>query len=279
MGTYAIGDVQGCYDELQALLHHIAFNPHKDTLWFAGDLVNRGPKSLEVLRFIRDLPAAKVVLGNHDIHLLSLANGHPHPEHTLHAVIAAPDCTALIDWLRQQPLLHYDADLGYLMTHAGVLPQWTLAQAQTYAHEVENLLQQDDYADHLHHLYGNEPNQWREDLSGYDRWRFITNAFTRMRFCTLEGHLDFMHTGKVGSQPNTLHAWFDVPHRALGDIPIIFGHWAALEGKTNAKNVFEVDTGCAWGGSLTAMRLEDRQLFSVPSQMQASGEFYRAAAT
>jgi len=269
MPTYAIGDVQGCYDELQALLECIALNPAKDQLWFAGDLVNRGHQSLQVLRFIRNLPNAVVVLGNHDIYLFSLANGHPFKDHTLHDVLAAPDCQELVDWLRHQPLLHYDADLGYLMTHAGLFPPWSLAQAQRYAQEVEAVLQRDDYAAHLDLLYGNQPDQWREDLSGYDRLRFITNAFTRMRFCTSDGKLDFTCVGKVGSQPDNLLAWFQVPHRAVGNISIVFGHWAALEGRTQTRGVFGLDTGCAWGGSLTAMRLEDGQQFSVPSKIVA----------
>lgn len=272
MPTYAIGDVQGCYDELRDLLQCIAFDPQKDALWFTGDLVNRGHQSLQVLRFIRSLPCAQVVLGNHDIHLLSLANGHRFKNHTVQDVLAAPDCQELVDWLRQQPLLHYDAQLGYVMTHAGVFPHWSLAQAQAYAREVEQVLQRADYADHLESLYGNQPNQWHADLAGYDRWRFIVNAFTRMRFCTLEGELDFLHLGKIGSQPGHLLPWFTLPHRAIGDTPIVFGHWAALEGKVQGESaqVFALDTGCAWGASLTAMRLEDRQLFSVPSRMQGN---------
>lgn len=263
MSTYAIGDLQGCYDELQALLAHIAFDPAKDRLWFAGDLVNRGPKSLEVLRFIRNLPNAIVVLGNHDIYLLHLAGGHPFKDHTLYEVLNAPDCEEIIDWLRKQPLLHYDPELNYVMTHAGILPEWSLSQAQAYAHEVEMVLQRDDYREYLQHLEGNEPNQWHPNLSGYDRIRFIVNAFTRMRFCTLDGKLDFVHTGKIGSQPDGLFAWFQIPNRAIGDIPIVFGHWAALEGKVEIDNTFGLDTGCVWGNALTAMRLEDRELFSV----------------
>jgi bis(5'-nucleosyl)-tetraphosphatase (symmetrical) len=263
MPTYAIGDVQGCYDELQALLDHIAFNPAQDQLWFAGDLVNRGHQSLQVLRFIRDLPNAVVVLGNHDIYLLSLANGHPFKDHTVQDVLTAPDCQELIDWLRRQPLLHYDPRLNYVMTHAGVLPQWSLIQAQHYAREVEAVLQSDDYAQHLDDLYGDQPDQWQENLSGYDRLRFIVNAFTRMRFCTRDGQLNFSCTGKISSAPKDMLAWFQVPHRAIGDTPIVFGHWAALEGKTQAPGVFGLDTGCVWGGSLTAMRLEDGEQFSV----------------
>jgi bis(5'-nucleosyl)-tetraphosphatase (symmetrical) len=272
MPTYAIGDVQGCYDELQDLLQCIAFDPQQDVLWFTGDLVNRGHQSLHVLRFVRSLPRAQVVLGNHDIHLLSLANGHPFEKHTLQDVLAAPDCQELVDWLRRQPLLHEDAQLGYVMSHAGVFPHWSLAQAQRYAREVEQVLQRPDYADHLDSLYGNQPNQWHADLAGHDRLRFIVNAFTRMRFCTLEGELDFLQTGKIGSQPDHLLPWFAVPHRAIGAVPIVFGHWAALGGQIpeGIAPVFALDTGCAWGASLTAMRLEDSQLFSVPSRVQGN---------
>lgn len=265
MTTYAIGDVQGCYDELQALLALIRFDPSQDQLWFAGDLVNRGHQSLQVLRFIRSLNNAVVVLGNHDIHLLALANGHAYKDHTLYDVLAAPDRQELVDWLRQQPLLHYDASLGFLMTHAGLLPQWGVAQAQGYAQEVAAILRSDQYAQSLEYLYGNYPDQWRPDLTGWDRLRFIVNAFTRMRFCGADGKLDFNHTGKVGSQPAGYLPWFQLPNPALHNTAIVFGHWAALAGDTAVPEIFALDTGCAWGGALTAMRLEDRQRFSVRS--------------
>lgn len=269
MSTYAIGDVQGCYDELQALLETIAFDPAKDQLWFAGDLVNRGPQSLAVLRFIHSLKDAKIVLGNHDIHLISLANGSPYKDHhTLHDVLAAPDCHELIDWLREQPLFYYDPILGYAMVHAGLLPQWDIPQAQHHAAELEAVLRSRNYRSCLPHLQGNQPKLWDDTLSGWNRLRFILNAFTRLRFCTREGQLDFTCTGKIGSQPEGYMAWFQIPNRASRSIPIIHGHWAALEGKVDTPNIFALDTGCAWGGSLTAMRLEDRQCFSVPSKME-----------
>lgn len=268
MATYAIGDVQGCYSELQELLAAIKFDPQADRLWFAGDLVNRGPNSLEVLRFVKNLGNAVVVLGNHDLHLLSLANGHPYKDHTMYDVLAAPDCQELIDWLRQQPLLHYDAKLGYLMTHAGLPPQWSLAQAQNYAEEVETQLNDDRYAEFLDHIYGNQPDTWREDLTGWDRLRYIVNALTRLRFCTPSGKLDLVSVGKAGSQPPGFLPWFQVQNRACRDVNIVFGHWAALEGVTHTPQVFALDTGCAWGGSLTALRLEDRQLFEVRSKIR-----------
>jgi len=268
MPTYAIGDIQGCFDELQDLLGSINFNPDQDTLWFAGDLVNRGPKSLETLRFIRNLKNKIVVLGNHDIYLLSLANGHPHKDHTLYDLLAAPDCGDLVNWLRKQPLFHYDATLNFAMSHAGIFPPWSLAQAQQYAREVEVVLQADHYATQLEYLYGNQPDEWDESLSGFDRLRFILNAFTRMRFCTLEGKLEFSCAGKIGTQPEGYLPWFAVPNRAMADVPIVFGHWSALEGHTNTPLVFDVDTGCVWGASLTALRLEDRQYFSVASKIK-----------
>jgi bis(5'-nucleosyl)-tetraphosphatase (symmetrical) len=265
MATYAIGDVQGCFDELQALLTLIEFNPSSDQLWFAGDLVNRGPKSLQVLRFIKQLRNAIVVLGNHDIHLLSLANGHPFKDHTLYELLAAPDCYELADWLRQQPLMHYDAKLGYVMAHAGIFPRWSLTQAHRYAQEVEQVLRQDDYATWLDHLYGNQPDTWRDDLTGWDRLRFIVNAFTRMRFCTPAGQLEFTSAGEAGSAPDGYLPWFKIPNSSIGQVNIVYGHWAALAGETYTPHVFALDTGCAWGGSLTAMRLEDQQRFSVPA--------------
>jgi bis(5'-nucleosyl)-tetraphosphatase (symmetrical) len=267
MSIYAIGDVQGCYDELQELLALVKFDPAQDTLWFAGDLINRGPHSLQTLRFIKSLPRAVVVLGNHDIHLLALANGHPFRQHTLHEVLAAPDCQELVDWLRRQPLLHYDAGLGYVMTHAGLLPQWSLAAAAGYAKELEAVLQRDDYATTLEHLYGNQPDCWEETLAGWGRLRFIMNAFTRMRFCTPHGKLDFGNNGPVGTQLPGYYPWFELPRDADTELKIVFGHWAALAGVTHNSRVFALDTGCAWGGSLTAMRLEDSQRFSVRSKM------------
>jgi bis(5'-nucleosyl)-tetraphosphatase (symmetrical) len=270
MSTYAIGDVQGCYDELQALLAEISFNPSKDQLWFAGDLVNRGPKSLQVLRFIKNLPNAIVVLGNHDIHLLALANGHPFPSHTLHEVLAAPDRQELIDWLRQQPFLHYDANLNCLMSHAGLFPRWSLSEAQTHAQSLEQVLRADDYAECLAYLYGNEPSRWTDHLTGWDKLRFIMNAFTRMRFCTMAGELDFSHTGEIGTQPADYFPWFEIPKRSLTNFSIMFGHWAALKGKTSAANVYALDTGCAWGGALTALRLEDKKQFMTPALKRAA---------
>lgn len=265
MSTYTIGDVQGCFDELQSLLTDINFDPRQDRLWLVGDLVNRGPKSLEVLRFVKNLPDAKVVLGNHDIHLLALAYGNPYPHHTLDAVLNAPDRDELITWLRHLPVLHYDAALGYIMVHAGLAPQWDLATAMRCGRELEAALQDDQQiAALLDNLYGNQPDSWHDDLSGWERLRFITNALTRMRYCTADGRLEFSAAGEPGTQPEGYLPWFKVPGRKTRQQKIVFGHWSSLQGITDEPRVFALDTGCVWGKTLTAMRLEDGQLFSVP---------------
>lgn len=263
MSTYAIGDLQGCYDELQQLLQKINYDPNKDQLWFAGDLVNRGPKSLETLRFIKNLTHAVTVLGNHDLHLLAIANGHPYNNHTLYEILQAEDREELIEWLRRQPLLHYDAKLGVVMTHAGIPPQWNLEQAQHYAAEVESVLRSDHYSLFLKHLYSDTPIVWRPDLSGWDRLRFIIDALTRMRFCNTQGHLDLNAKGGLDAQPQGYMPWFRVPNRATANLKIVFGHWAALEGETHTPNVFALDTGCVWGRYLSALRLDDEQWFRV----------------
>lgn len=266
MTTYVIGDVQGCFDELQQLLQLIEFDANKDRLWFVGDLVNRGPKSLEVLRFVQQLKNAIVVLGNHDLHLLSLFHGKDPllKQHTLHEVLQAPDANKLIDWLRHRPLLHHDEKLGYVMVHAGIYPKWTLKQAKKYAKEVETALCDANYADFLGHMYGNQPDTWQENLTGNERLRFIINSFTRMRFCNMEGKLDFEATGELDTAPEGFKAWFQIEQRKTKDYKIIFGHWAALQGKMNIKNIYALDTGCVWDGSLTAMRLNDEKMFRVP---------------
>ncbi len=272
MSIYAIGDVQGCFDELQALLDLIDFNPNNDQLWFAGDLVNRGEKSLDTLRFIKALGASAVtVLGNHDIHLLLSAN---FPERvkkkdTLHGIITSPDCEDLLDWLRRQPLFHYEHDIGLL--HAGVPPQWTLAQTQAMARLAEQALRADNYRDTLAQLYSNQPDMWSEALSGIAQLRFIFNAFTRIRYCTKEGQLDFHHSGELGSQPAHLMPWFEVPHRKTAATKLIFGHWAAL-GYYAKNNCYCIDTGCIWGRELSALRLDSQQMkkFSVPRNIAHS---------
>lgn len=266
MATYAIGDIQGCFDQLQALLDKIEFRRERDRLWFAGDLVNRGPKSLETLRFIRDLgDAAVAVLGNHDLHLLAVAGGHVQPRRRDHLddVLQAPDREALLEWLRHCPLLHHDAGSGYTLVHAGLPPQWDLQQAQACAQEVETTLHGTDCQAFFAHMYGNEPDQWSESLRGWERLRFITNCLTRLRYCDLDGRLHLGASGPPGSQPPGYLPWFEVPGRASASMHIVFGHWSTL-GPRNDPGIYPLDTGCVWGAQLTALRLEDRRLFSVP---------------
>lgn len=264
MATYCIGDVQGCFLELQELLKLIEFNPNKDQLWFAGDLVSRGPQSLEVLRFVKQLPNKVVVLGNHDLHIIALHHKSVNfATETLQESLLAPDIDDLIDWLRRQHILYHDNKLNYLLVHAGIYPLWTLAQAKAYATEIEKILRSDNYVSFLAQMYGDQPNCWHNDLAGWDRLRFISNSFTRMRFCTLTGKIDLTYTGAIGSQPPAYLPWFQIPRKAIRP-QILFGHWSALKGETNTPNIYALDTGCVWGGSLTAMRLEDKKLYHVP---------------
>jgi bis(5'-nucleosyl)-tetraphosphatase (symmetrical) len=259
MAVYAIGDVQGCYDELRQLLATVHFDRSSDRLWFVGDLVNRGPKSLETLRFVRDLgPAAVTVLGNHDLHLLAAAHGiHPGSVDgdTLEPILAAPDRHELMEWLRHLPLLHYDGDLGYLMVHAGLPPQWDLALAQRCAAEVESVLRSDRLDTFLSRMYGNKPKLWSDDLTGWDRLRFIVNCFTRMRFCDRDGRLDLNSSGPPGSQSEGYYPWYDIPGRASAGMNIIFGHWSTLRAP-GVPGVYPTDSGCLWGGQLTALRID-----------------------
>jgi bis(5'-nucleosyl)-tetraphosphatase (symmetrical) len=266
MATYAIGDIQGCFATLEKLLTHINFNTTTDSLWFTGDLVNRGPQSLETLRFVKQLGNNHhTVLGNHDLHLLAVAHG-AHPgwkEDTLTAILEAPDKHELLDWLSAQPLIHHDAKLGYTMVHAGLAATWDLTQALALADEVSQTLQSKQADDFYTHMYGNEPDQWKNGLTGWDRLRCITNYFTRARFCYPDGSLELENKGTLESHPEALMPWFNVPHRKNADLEIVFGHWAALGGVTSTPKAYALDTGCIWGFSLTAMRLEDQKRFSV----------------
>lgn len=277
MAIYAIGDVQGCFDELQSLLATIAFDDDRDTLWFAGDLVNRGPKSLQVLHFVMSLgDHAIVVLGNHDLHLLAVTQGHEkyHRKDTFQDVLAAPDRADIVDWLRQRPLLHYDAALGITLIHAGLPPQWDLALAKACATEVETALRGKNYSSYLENMYGNEPGQWSENLAGEDRLRYITNCFTRLRFCDAQGRLALEEKGPPGSAPRPYLPWFAVPDRRSGDLNIVFGHWSTL-GPRRDKGIYPLDTGCQWGGSLTALRLDTKPMkwFSVNCGGRAKADF------
>ena len=263
MAYYAIGDIQGCYNELQQLLEQFAFDPAQDQLWFVGDLVNRGPGSLEVLRLVRSLgDGAVTVLGNHDLHLLAVAEGigKLHSSDTLDGILNAPDRDELLHWLRHQRLMHVAGK--HVLVHAGLLPQWTVQQALTLAHEVEDALRSDDYAVFLEKMYGNAPQVWQEDLSGHKRLRVIVNAFTRLRICTPQGEMEFKFKGEVENIPAGHLPWFDVPGRKSADATVIFGHWSAL-GLVLRDNVIALDTGCLWGGPMTAIRLGDRKLFQV----------------
>ena len=258
MTLYAIGDVQGCFDALQALLEKIRFDPTHDALRFTGDLVNRGPRSLETLRFVKGLGERAVnVLGNHDLHLLAVAAGAAkRKKHdTLDDVLAAPDRDELLDWLRRRPLLHHDAALGWTLVHAGLLPQWDLADAQRLAREAEAVLQSDHADDFLAHMYGDLPDHWREDLTGHERLRVIVNAFTRLRYCNLEGKMDLHFKGAPGSQPPDRVPWFQAPHRRSGAGHIVFGHWSTL-GAYQDHGVLGLDGGCLWGRELCGARLE-----------------------
>lgn len=265
MTSYAIGDIQGCHEQLLTLLDKINFDPARDRLWFAGDLVNRGPHSLDTLRLVYQLgDRATTVLGNHDLHLLAAAYvpQHNYPVDTLQAILDAPDREQLLDWLRHQPLFHNDPKLNYSMVHAGIPPQWNLTQAQQYAQEVEQALQQQPLA-FLENMYGNKPDLWEPDLRGADRLRYITNCFTRLRFCDLSGRLDLKHNGPPGSQPPPFVPWFSIKQRATRNERILFGHWAALLGATDQENIFALDTACLWGGTLTALCLEDQRRISI----------------
>ena len=258
MAVYAIGDVQGCYDELQRLLDALRFDPSQDRLWFVGDLVNRGPHSAPVLRFVRSLgERAVTVLGNHDMHLLALSQGNLRKagEGQLDDVLHAPDGPELIHWLRHRPFLHQDADLGWTMIHAGLPPQWGLATAAACAREMEAVLQGEVFREFAHGMYGNQPDRWSPKLAGLDRWRFITNCFTRLRFCAKDGTLNLKPKGPPGSQPKGFVPWFEVPERRTAGDRILFGHWSML-GYQNTANAWSLDTGCLWGGSLTALRID-----------------------
>lgn len=260
MATYAIGDVQGCYDELQRLLHKLSYDSSRDRLWFVGDLVNRGPKSLEVLRFVRELgERAVVVLGNHDLHLVAQHEGceRPRKDDTFYDVLEAPDRRDLVDWLRCRPMVHVEG--AYAMVHAGLLPQWSIERALALGHEVEHALAGPRHVEFLQNMYGSIPAQWDEALSGWDRLRVIVNAMTRMRFCDRQGRMDLY--GK-GSQPrNGYLRWYEARPRDAHTI--VFGHWSQL-GRVLQDGVVGLDSGCVWGGALSALRLEDRAVYEVP---------------
>jgi bis(5'-nucleosyl)-tetraphosphatase (symmetrical) len=260
MAVYAIGDLQGCLDPLQRLLDRIEFDPARDRLWFTGDLVNRGPQSLQALRFVRALGEhAVAVLGNHDLHLLATAFADSRPRKrrdTLEDILQAPDCDELLEWLRRRPLLHHEAELAFTLVHAGLPPQWDLHAASAAAAELEAVLGGDEYIDFLKAMYGNQPDLWSPELTGVDRLRFIVNAFTRMRYVRADGSLDLHNKGPVERAAPGLMPWFRFPGRRSAGLRIVFGHWSLLGG-TSQDGAFSVDTGCVYGGMLTALRLDD----------------------
>jgi len=264
MATYAVGDVQGCFGALQCLLETADFNPQQDKLWFAGDLVNRGPQSLETLRFVISLgDSAVTVLGNHDLHLLAVVYGasKTRAKDTLNNILSAPDRDELITWLRRQKLLHVSADQQYLLSHAGLPPIWTCEQALGYASEIETLLQSDAINKYLHSMYGNSPDQWDNKLTGPERWRLITNYFTRMRFCNAAGRLELSCKLGPDQPPAGFRAWFHYPNQLQSQQKILFGHWATLNGITGNPQCIALDTGCVWGRQLSMLRLDDQQWY------------------
>ena len=275
MSTYVIGDIQGCCRELIDLLEEINFDSGQDQLWFTGDLVNRGPESLETLRFVKQLDKNTVItLGNHDLHLIAVAKKRrkKRSKDTLDEILTAPDREELLDWLRKLPLIHADPDTGFTMVHAGMVPQWDLQQTIELAGEAESVLRSDHFNEFLDVMYGNQPDQWSDDLAGHDRIRFIINCLTRLRYCSKSGRMDFDFKGPPGSEPEDIQPWFTIKSRKTNRDKIIFGHWStAILGNIKdfrKYNIYPLDTGCVWGGPLTAIRLEDEHLFSVPSRQQ-----------
>jgi bis(5'-nucleosyl)-tetraphosphatase (symmetrical) len=266
MSHYAIGDIQGCHAELCQLLALIGFSPPEDRLWLVGDLVNRGPDSLSVLREVKALgDAAVTVLGNHDFHLLTVAAGHTksHPHDTLAPILAAPDRDELIAWLQRRPLVVVEG--GLLLVHAGLLPQWTPATALMLSGEVQRMLAGERADAFLGALYGDHPNAWRDELEGFDRLRVAVNACARLRFCTPDGTMEFREKRGPEAAPAGFRPWFEHEGRASSGVTIVCGHWSTLELKL-APNLLMLDSGCLWGGSLTALRLDDRRVYQVPSR-------------
>ena len=265
MRTYAIGDVQGCYEPLRRLLDKIGFDEAADRLWFVGDLVNRGPDSLSVLRFVKGLgPSAVAVMGNHDLHLMCRAEGIAPPKRldTLDDVLSAGDRDELIGWLRRLPFIHREG--GYVLSHAGLLPQWSTLKAAELAREVESRLRGADYRDFLRYQAGYHVSTWSDDLSGFARWSCIASVFTRLRCCTAGGDMALSFSGLPADAPAGFSPWFALP-RASADETILYGHWSAL-GLHLENDTVCLDSGCVWGGPLTALRLEDRKIFQVPRE-------------
>ena len=272
MAIYAIGDIQGCFDELEELLRRLRFQRGRDRLWCVGDLVNRGPRSLEVLRFVSSLgDDARIVLGNHELNLMAIAAGlrQLRPQDTVQDILGAPDGNDLIEWLALQPLLVREPGVPYTMVHAGLAPQWDVADAAILAGEVQAALKGNERRDFLANMYGNEPDCWVDALDGWQRLRFITNALTRIRYVDCDGRLNLTENGPPGSQPDSLAPWYESNKRRSYGEPIIFGHWASLQIEKKldpVHRVYHLDTGCVWGRELTALRLDDERYFHVPCE-------------
>jgi bis(5'-nucleosyl)-tetraphosphatase (symmetrical) len=265
--TFIIGDVQGCYDQLVELVEKIDVIAPQAQLLFAGDLVNRGPKSLETLRFVKSLGArANTVLGNHDLHLLAVANDirSAHRSDTLDDILQAPDREELLSWLRHRPMAMSLSNGKCLLVHAGLFPSWTSTKTISLAREIECLLQGENWLDLIRHMYGNTPNLWTDALTNQERYRCIINALTRIRFCDVDGAMDFDMKEGAAQAPAHLTPWFDFPERESQDCTVVFGHWSTL-GLQIRENLISLDTGCVWGGKLTAVRLEDRLVVQVDS--------------
>jgi len=273
MSTYAIGDIQGCFEPFMALLARIGFDPARDRLWLAGDLVNRGPDSLETLRYVKGLgDRAVTVLGNHDLYLLMIASGamgKRRADDTLDPILAAPDRDELLTWLRHQPLMHVED--GHALVHAGLLPRWTVAKARALAAEAEVALAGPAGDQFLHHMWGSQPAAWRDELTGWDRLRVVINAMTRMRFCSPAGEMELHTKGEAANAPPGFLPWFEVPGRASADHTIVCGHWSAL-GLRVEPDLLALDSGCLWGRELSAVRLEDRTVFQVHCGCHGAGE-------
>ena len=275
MATYAVGDIQGCYDEFRRLLDLLKFNPDKDKLWLAGDLVNRGPASLAVVKHVMSLKnAAIVVLGNHELHLLALSQNRqlkPGKNDTIGQILDSPELDRIVKWLRHQPLFHYDNELKFAMVHAGLPPEWSINDALMHANELSNILSNEVVGKNfLKHMYGNEPSIWDERLEGIDRWKFIANCLTRCRYFTPNGYLEFEEKRPPSLVKGSLRPWYLMPNARWRGTPIVFGHWASLSvtKHTSLENqIFPIDTGAVWGRDLTAISLEDKKLFSVSAKV------------
>ncbi len=268
MPTYAIGDIQGCYEEFAALLDLIDFRSDRDRLWLVGDLINRGPDNVSVIRRVMEMgDAAVTVLGNHDLHFLAIHRGghRPNRADTLQDLLDWKRADLVSDWLRYRLMLHGDAGLGYLMVHAGIPHIWSEDQASVLAREVEEVIRGPGCEKYFREMYGNEPDHWRDDWEGMSRWRIITNYLTRMRLVDVDGRLDFSHKGALQDAPAGLLPWFELVTDRTTHKKILFGHWAALEGQTGRDRIVALDTGCVWGRSLTALCLDDGSFYSVPA--------------